>query len=252
MRARHALVLGALAYAAFLAGTLPANLFAARIEREAGARVAFDAVDGSVWNGRARVTLRPGGGEFTIDELRWRFLPSRLLLGEAAWSIHARRPGLEAAAVAARSPAETRLRDVRASGTAGALVPLVPLASHWQPEGTVAIEADEFAFGGGEARGQAKVEWRDAVLSLAAARPLGSWKADLAGKAATVEITLATVKGPLRLAGKGALKMNAKGAAPFAFEGTASADPGREKELEALLALIGPRRPDGLHAITVR
>lgn len=250
MRARHALVLGALAYGAFLAGTLPASLLAARIEKEAGSRVAFDSVDGSVWDGRARVTLRPGGGDFTIDELRWRFLPSRLLMGEAAWSIHARRPGLDAAAVAARSLAETRFREVRASGTAGALVPLFPLASSWQPEGTVAIEADEFAFGGGEARGQAKVEWREAALSLAAARPLGSWKADLAGKGAAIEVALATVKGPLRLAGKGSLK---SGSVPgFRFDGTASADPGREKELEALLALIGPRRPDGLHAITVR
>jgi hypothetical protein len=105
------------------------------------------------------------------------------------------------------------------------------------------------------------VEWREAALSLAPSHPLGTWKADVAGKGAAIEVTLATVNGPLRLAGKGALKPGSVPGFPkpgtlpglgFAFEGTASADPGREKELEALLALIGPRRPDGLTAITVR
>ena len=251
MRPLPAFVLGVLAYGAFLVGTLPASVVTERIAMSSGARVAFDSVDGSVWSGRARVKV--GAGDFTLDEMRWRFLPSRLLMGEAAWSIGARRPGLEASAVAARSPFETRLRDVRATGTAASLVPLFPLAGSWQPEGAVVIEADEVAFDGREARGRAKLEWRDAALSLAAARPLGSWKADLAGKGAGIEVTLATVKGPLRLAGKGNAK--AKGTVPFTsftFDGTASADPGREKELEALLALIGPRRPDGLHAISVR
>lgn len=251
MRAVPALLLGIVAYGAFLVGTVPASLVTRQVARIAADRVDFDRVEGSAWNGRAAVRVRSAGGELSLDEVTWRFLPSRLLAGEAAFAVHAKRAGLDASLVAARSVGETRLRDLKATGTAGTFTPLFPLAAGWQPEGTVAIESDEFALAGNESRGAAKVEWREAALSLASARPLGSWKADITGKGEAIEIALATVKGPLRLAGKGTMKTT-KGAAPFVFEGTASADPGREKELEALLALIGPRRPDGLHAIAVR
>ena len=248
MRTVPALLLGALAYGAFLVGTVPASLVTGQLARIAAGRVDFDRVDGSAWNGKAAVRVRSAGGELSLDEVTWRFLPARLFAGEAAFAVQAKRTGLDASLVAARSLGETRLRDLKATGTAGTFTPLFPLAASWQPEGTVAIESDEFALSGTESRGAAKVEWRDAALSLASARPLGSWKADITGKGEAIEVALATVKGPLRLAGKGSMK----GTVPFAFEGTASADPGREKELEALLALIGPRRPDGLHAITVR
>ena len=251
MRALPALLLGAVAYVAFLVGTVPATLVTGEVARVAAGRVEFDRVEGTAWNGRAAVRLRSGGGELSLDEVAWRFLPANLFAGEAAFAIQAKRAGLDAAFVVARSPAETRLREVKATGAAASFTSLYPLAASWQPEGTIALESDEFAISGSESRGAARIEWREAALSLANARPLGSWKADLTGKGVAIEIALATVKGPLRLAGKGSLPTT-KGAAAFQFSGTASADPGREKELEALLALIGPRRPDGLHAIAVR
>jgi general secretion pathway protein N len=253
MRAAPALALGLVAYGAFLVGTLPARLVTDRVEAMTAGGVDFDRVEGSAWAGRATVRVRAGGGDFALDEVSWRFLPARLLAGEAAFAVTASRPGLEATGVAARSLGETRVRALKATGTAAALVPLFPLAAGWQPEGTITFESDEFALGRDEARGAAKAEWRDAALSLAPSRPLGTWKADFAGKGNAVEVALATVKGPLRLAGKGTVTFaGGKVSVPFSLAGTASADPGREKELEALLALIGPRRPDGLHAFTVR
>lgn len=248
MRARPALLLGIVAYGAFLVATVPASVVTDRLARASGGRVAFENVDGSLWNGRSRVRAVTPTSTFAIDEFEWRFMPSRLAMGEAAFAIRARQPGLEASAVAARSVGETRLRELRASGKAASFVPLFPLAAAWQPEGTVAIESEAFAFDGREARGSARIEWQDAALSLANARPLGSWRADLAGKGPGTEVTLVTVKGPLRLAGKGTLAPDGR----LAFAGEARAEPGREKELEALLALIGPRRPDGAHAISVR
>jgi general secretion pathway protein N len=248
MRALPALLLGIAAYGAFLVATVPASLVTDRVARASGGRVTFEKVDGSLWHGRSRIRAATAAGALAIDELEWRFLPARLAMGEAAFALRVRQPGLEAMAVAARSVGETRLRDVRASGKAAAFVPLLPLAAAWQPDGTVAIESDAFAYDGREARGSARIEWQDAALSLANARPLGSWRADLAGKGPGAEVTLVTVKGPLRLAGKGTLTADGR----LAFTGEARADPGREKDLEALLALIGPRRPDGAHAISVR
>jgi hypothetical protein len=252
MRTRTLVALGVVAYGAFLVATVPASVVTDAIARGSSGRVAFEGVEGSAWNGRA--ALR-GQSEVLLDEVAWRFQPARLLAGEAAFAVNARRAGFDATAVVARTPGELRLREVKAQGSAASVVPLFPLASAWQPEGSVSIESDEFALGGNDSRGTARIEWREAALSLAPARPLGSWKANLTGNGPAIDIALATDKGPLRLAGKGALKSVMKGTLPdfgFTFEGTASADPGREKELEALLALIGPRRPDGLTAITVR
>lgn len=248
MRGRSALVLGLLAYGAFLAATLPASLVADRVAAATGGRVTVESPEGSLWNGRGRVTIANAGSSFPLEAVRWRLEPARLFLGEAAFAVEANRAGFSAAAVVARTFGETRIRDLKAAGPAAALAPLFPLASSWQPEGTVTASSESLAFDGRETRGAATIEWRDAALSLAPARPLGSWKAELAGKGPDLEIALATQKGPLRLAGKGRLAASGK----LEFGGTASADPGREKELEALLALIGPRRPDGLTAITVR
>jgi general secretion pathway protein N len=79
-------------------------------------------------------------------------------------------------------------------------------------------------------------------------RPLGSWRAEAAGEGPAIRFSLATLKGPLRLSGKGTLPVPGR----LSFTGEARAEPGRERDLEPLLDLIGPRRPDGARAIEVR
>ena len=64
----------------------------------------------------------------------------------------------------------------------------------------------------------------------------------------TIKVTLATVRGPLRLSGDGTLAISGR----LAFTGEARSEPGRERDLEAVLALVGPRRPDGAHAFSIR
>jgi hypothetical protein len=141
-----------------------------------------------------------------------------------------------------------QVRDLRASGDAAALAPLLPLAAAWQPTGPVTIEAPFVAWDGERASGNASVEWRDATLALSEARPLGSWRAQASAEGTNTKITLATTKGPLRLAGSGTLAIPGR----LAFAGEARADPGRERELEQLLKLLGPRRADGAHALEWR
>ena len=63
-----------------------------------------------------------------------------------------------------------------------------------------------------------------------------------------MKLALSTAKGPLRLAGNGTLAV----AGRLAFSGEARGEPGRERELEEVLALLGRRRADGAHAIEIR
>jgi hypothetical protein len=79
-------------------------------------------------------------------------------------------------------------------------------------------------------------------------RPLGSWRTEATGEGPAFRLSVATAKGPLRLSGAGKLPLPGR----LAFSGEARAEPGRERDLEAILDLIGPRRADGARAIEIR
>jgi general secretion pathway protein N len=180
--------------------------------------------------------------------VRWRFLPSRLLAGRVAFAVEARLGTLRAEAQVSRTPLTWRVDDLRGGGDASALATVLPLAAAWQPAGTLAIEAATLTWDGKKATGAATVEWRDAALALSAARPLGSWRAQASAEGSAAKVTLATTKGPLRLSGNGTLALPGR----LAFSGEARAEPGRERDLEGVLALLGPRRADGAHALELR
>lgn len=248
MKPLRALVLGLGAYGVFLFVSLPAAFVAGPVGKASNGQVRLANADGTVWNGAAKVELALPRLAVTLDEVRWRFLPSRLAAGRLAFAVEARAAGLTASLEVARGPFAWRVHGLRAGGEAAAVATLYPPAATWQPGGTLAIEADEFTWDGGGASGKATAEWRDAALALSAVRPLGTWRGEAQAAGREVKVTLATVRGPLRLSGNGTQPADGR----FTFTGEARAEPGRERELEPLLALVGPRRPDGAHALAVR
>lgn len=247
MRPLGALLLGTAAYAVFLLATLPAALIAPQAEKASHGQVRLANAAGTLWNGSARAEVALPGMAFPIDEVRWRFLSARMLSGRLAFAIEARAAKLEARMEAARGPLQWSVRDLRAGGDAASLASLFPIASAWQPAGTVAIEAAHLTWDGRQASGTAAAEWREAALALSAARPLGSWRAQADAQGTAIKVTLATTQGPLRLSGNGTLPLPGR----FTFAGEARAEPGRERELEQLLDLLGPRRADGARTLAV-
>ena len=249
MRLRNLLLLGAAAYAGFLAFGLPASVVAPRIEALSGGRVTFVAANGTITEGSATLDVRtPRLGSVRVDEVRWRWQPGRLMRGQLAFAVEARVAGLRVEALAARSLREWQLHEARGAGDAGALAKLLPLVAAWQPAGKLAFTAPLLAHDGSSLRGEAALEWREATLAISVARPLGSWRATLAGDGGDAKVALATTKGPLRLAGSGSLNPDGR----LAFTGEARAEAGREAELAAVLDLFGPPRADGARAIEVR
>jgi general secretion pathway protein N len=242
-------LVGLAAYALFLALGVPATVVGPRLEAASGGRLRVVSTSGTITAGRATLEVRtPALGTWRVDALRWAWRPARLFAGELAFDLEADLAGLRLAGRGARSLGEWQLRDLRGRGEAEGLGTLVPLAASWQPAGAVALEATSLAFDGKEVRGSATLDWRDASLSLSAARPLGSWRATLAGDGGPARVTLATVKGPLRLSGKGTIAPSGR----LAFMGEARPEAGREAELEPVLSLIGPRRADGARTLEVR
>lgn len=248
MRPLALLILGGVAYAAFLLAGLPAAIVAPRLEAATGGRVVLERASGSVWNGTAAMRLALPWAGIVLEEVQWRFLPTRLATGRLAAHVTARAGRLVATAEVSRSPGAWQASGLRARGDASALALLVPLAAAWQPQGPLEIDAPHLAIEGGVLSGRASARWNDAALSLSTVRPLGDWRARLEAEGAPAKITLATVKGPLRLSGAGTFTP----AGRLAFAGEARAEAGREADLAPLLQLLGPRRADGAHPLEVR
>jgi general secretion pathway protein N len=239
---------GMTAYAAFLVATVPAAVVVPRVAGATGGRVALAGASGTVWDGAARASLRLPAATVAVDEVRWSLRPSRLLAGRVAFGLEARAGSIRARAEVSRGPVAWRVADLAAGGDAAALAALLPVAAAWQPAGAIAIEAASLEWDGRQASGTATLEWREAALALSAVRPLGSWRTEATGEGPAFRLSVATAKGPLRLSGAGKLPLPGR----LAFSGEARAEPGRERDLEAILDLIGPRRADGARAIEIR
>ena len=249
MRPLAAIGLGIVAYGTFLALQVPASFLADRIGAASGNRAAFTRVEGGMFSGRGTVTVAaPSGSAIVVDEVQWRWVASDLFAGRLSFDVDARMGALAIHSRVARTPGKWQLRDLQAEGDASALSPLHPLLSAWQPSGTIAIASPLISSDGTTVSGTATADWNDAHLALSDVRPLGSWHAMLSADASPVTISLATTRGPLHLSGRGTLAIPGR----LAFSGEASTDPGREKELEPLLKLLGNRRADGAFAIELR
>lgn len=85
MRTRYYILTGIIAYLVFLIFTIPATLVIGPLKESLPVKVG--SIDGTLWNGYAS-TLQTNSG-MRFDNIRWSFLPSRLLFGRAALDVTA-------------------------------------------------------------------------------------------------------------------------------------------------------------------
>lgn len=232
------IALGVVAYPLFLVATVPARYIAARLPPSA---VAIEDARGTLWSGSARAVVAMPQGPVPLDRLEWHFRPLRLIAGRAAFDVHAVTRGMEARTQVERGPGATHLVNLELRGDAAALAFLAPIVAAWQPQGTLSANAASLTLDGGELRGEGRAEWLSAATTLSQVRPLGSYRAELKAAGGPAKVVLTTMEGPLRLTGDGTL--TAQGG--FAFTGEARAEGPAATDLEPLLNLMGPRRPDG-------
>src|SRR5512137_837004 len=114
------ILLGVAAYAAFLVATLPATVVAPEVASLTRGHVTLANPAGTAWNGSARAIVSLQGA-IALDEVRWTFLPSRLLAGRVAFALEARAGSLRARTEVSRSPLAWRASDLAATGEASLL-----------------------------------------------------------------------------------------------------------------------------------
>ena len=248
MGAKAMAALGVAAYLVFLVLSTPASFIAARARAAAQGKIEMSEAQGSLWSGSARARIAAPGGHLIFDRIEWRLVPARLMAGRIAFDLKAVGHGLFGHGQLARGFTRWELRDVKATGEVDALIPLVPLAATWRPAGTLAIAAPSLDWDDNDARGSLTAEWRDAAVSISEVRPLGTYRLDARAEGGPAKLTLATVDGALRISGQGTFTPPSR----LAVSGEARGEGPNAKALEALLDLMGPRRPDGARALEIR
>jgi general secretion pathway protein N len=239
----------ALALVVFMVALCPAAYVLRQAEAHSGNRLAAFEENGSAWAGSARIAFSAPTGVVTLERLDWRFNPMTLLAGRLGFDATARMQDAQLRAGISRGFEGWQLRDARAEGSARAFATLAPLAMAWKPEGRLEMTSPRIAFDGRVVEGQADVTWRDASLALSSVKPLGTYRLEMVARSGTpASLTLATVSGPLQVAGRGTWTLPSS----ISLSGEARAEGPLAAQLEPVLDLIGPKRPDGARALELR
>jgi len=249
VRPRAIALTGAIAYAAFLVATVPASWLAARVAAASEGSMELEDPQGTLWAGHARAAITSAAGTVAIDRVQWRFAPAELAAGRLAFDFTAAGRGLDARARIGRGFSEWMAGPVSASLDASLAAAAVPLLAAWHPEGRIRVDAPNLHWNeAGEASGTAHLTWDGAMVSLSDVRPLGRYALDAAADRGPATLTVTTLEGPLRIAGKGSFSPPSR----LAFSGEARGEGPDAGALEPLLNLIGPRRADGSRPIELR
>jgi general secretion pathway protein N len=140
------------------------------------------------------------------------------------------------------------VRDLEARADAAVATAIAPWTAAWRPEGNLAAASASLDYAQPELRGDLRIEWNGAATALSEVRPLGSYRAEIAAEGVAARVVVGTLSGPLRVTGQGRIAFPSQ----LAFSGEARAEGPQAQALAPLLGLMGPRKPDGTHALEWR
>ncbi len=225
----------------------PAHWLAYGIGQLTAQRLQLQSAQGTVWNGRAQLTL---GSEDSLA-------PRTALPGELAWQLQPHWQGLRVRLSAACCLDGTWTWDLQPRWLGLQVLPedrdarqplrlpsalLAGLGTPWntlQLEGTLALSTQSLVLDLGQdhprLQGQLQLQALAMSTALSPLRPVGSYALTLEGGLAPT-LALRTLEGGLQLQGKGQWRQG-----QLQFTGDAQAAPGQEEALANLLNIIGRR-----------
>ncbi len=231
-------LLGVAAYVVFLAANLPAALVGSALERASRGSVVLGDPRGTAWKGSGVLALRSGGAWRSVADIEWSCNPLALFLGRVDLRISGSGRDTQLRALASFGLAGASFRNVELSAPAAALEPVMAAAAFAKPEGRLRLLADSLEVGAASLRGAATVEWTDAGLGGMQAQRLGDYRLQITGNGDRAALTLATLRGDLRLNGQG--EWRAAQPRLVQLRGVAEAAAER-KDLELLMQTLGAR-----------
>lgn len=243
----------ALATTGLLAGGLitliwqaPASWLGAAVASASGQRMQLQHARGTLWNGSAQLTLattHPSASApvATPGRIQWQIRPAWLGLDIALTANCCTPKG--ALQIGWRLGADTQEVRLVSRQSVWPAALLAAFGAPWNTlaaQGRLQLDCDQWRLtrraGQWSASGPAQIDALDIHSPISTLQPLGSYRLNLDGEG-TTRIRLQTLRGDLQLQGEGSWSD-----ATLRFRGTASAAPGREEALNALLNIIGQRQ----------
>jgi general secretion pathway protein N len=223
---------------------LPANWVAHWLAGRSAGRVVLGDARGTIWSGDAVLGFAAGDAAYS--------LPGRLVwqLGWAGPLVL--RLDVSHAGVL-EAPVSLRLGWQEFQIGAGTLrlpLGLAVLAgapfNTLRPQGDARLHWDTLGLQNGEWSGQGSAELAQVSFALSPVRPLGDYRLAWVARQAGLEWSVSTLRGLLRLEGKGA--WSARQGAQFTGHAApvAGAAPEQVRRLQSLLDVLGPREGDGV------
>lgn len=231
-------------YFLILGATAPATLLQHAVSAHSGITLAH--LTGTLWHGSAdEVSIATKFGLVQVSGLEWKVQWRYLWRGEIALKLES--ADAVGSLTLARGLRGLRVAQADLALPAADLAQTLPQLSPWQPEGEVQIQTQGFALNAAMPS-EAIVVWRNAALNLSTVQPLGDYRLTLRNANGAIDARLETQDGKLRLDGVGAYSKQDG----LHFSGSAQADPAYAAKLQALLALLGKDRGDGVHLFSIR
>jgi general secretion pathway protein N len=235
------------AYVLALIATAPATLVDAGLKRASEGRLRLAEAQGTLWSGTGQLEIRDTRGRTGVAKsLAWRVVPLSLLRAHLVCEV-----GLEQTAKrfpVTLSLSRIELANADISVPAAALGLAVPKLAALELTGEMQLRVSSLSIGRSATRGSAMLQWHAAGSALSPVSPLGDYELRIEGDGPAVRATLHTLKGPLRLDGKGSWTY---GDSP-AFAAIARVPPQHRQQLAPLLRLIAVERGDGSFELTLK
>lgn len=240
MKRGQLLATGLAVYALALIATAPATLADAGLRHASDGSLRIAEARGTLWSGSGQIEIRDAGGRAGVaKDFAWRVVPQSLLRGHLVCEIGLEQAGRRFPVTLTVSGVELANADISLPATVLGMgvAKLAPLGL----TGEVRVHVASLSIARDTLVGNATLQWRAAGSALTPVSPLGDYELRLDGEGATVNATLHTIEGPLRLEGKGSWT---RGARPV-FLGMASVPPQHQQQLAPLLRLIAVERGAG-------
>jgi general secretion pathway protein N len=194
--------------------------------------------EGTLWRGSASVGIAAHGViRLLPGRVVWRIMPGEWLAGRIALSLE--HPAMDNPVTIAWAPSRLSVASGRARFPAAVMAAFGAPFNTVRPGGDLDVSWSALRVTGRDLRGHIDAGWSDARSTLSPVAPLGSFRLALDGKDGGTEMLLETLRGPLRLSGRGAID-----ARKMKFTGTADAEPEFRPGLGALLSVLGRRAGD--------
>ena len=249
----------------------PATVIVNLIDERLAPRVVLQAVDGTIWSGRAAVAIMPLPAGGTMSRrgtaprallqvpLEWSFAPSSLLRGRLGADVRMQSSELSGKLRAEAGVFNLQVRDADISASMAALARVNQELGLFKPSGRIeAISTDDAVTIGYAAphpmSGTLKLSVSDVRLRAGAllglSVPIGSYAGAVKFTGERIDYRIDSSKGALALTGGGHITRDAN--RELRYEGVASALPGSPTWLIGALASAGRLTPDGRVNINVK